>query len=508
MRKIKVLIIGIFLLFNMISLGNLFDAFANSSSVEQANDGYQQGWPVQTVWEIMGSPVLIDLDGDKKLEVIIGSDPYLYIWSYDGTNFPGWPQKFGHFAFDSSPAVGDIDGDGDYEIVAAANDLNSFDTIVCAWNHNGEILDNWPKIVEGEVTSSPVLSDLDDDGKLDILLHPRDSTLYAWNYKGENIQGWPCDIIGGVNGYQPSVGDIDKDGKPEIVLPAFFISETWGAEQRVYAFNHDGTDVDSFPVLLGDRDIQSHISLGDINADGYLELVFGAANWLYSLNHDGTITNHFPVLAGDWQIGCTPSLGDIDNDGFLEIFAGAGGGKIYGWYCDGTRIDGWPVSFSDNFHATPIIGDIDLDGKMEIIAGTSTTYPHGDGNELYVLNHDGTKHKHLDLRVYGRIYSTAALNDIDRDGDVEIAVGAGDGKMYIWDLPGLYRPKTMEWPMFQHDPYHSGNYEIEFEDEINPSEKRMTRNRLFIKSNVIQWLDNFLEKWEFPFLRTILKLTR
>ena len=68
------------------------------------------------------SPALGDLDGDGKLEVVVGShDDKIYALNHDGTNVPGWPITTGGSVF-SSPALGDLDNDGLVEIVVGSND--------------------------------------------------------------------------------------------------------------------------------------------------------------------------------------------------------------------------------------------------------------------------------------------------------------------------------------------------------------------------------------------------
>jgi hypothetical protein len=61
--------------------------------------------------------------------------------------------------------------------------------------------------------------------------------------------------------------------------------------------------------------------------------------------------------------------------------------------------------------------------------------------------------------------STAAIDDIDTDALVEVVVAGDDGKIYVWDMPGIYNSSNMEWPMFQYDPHHTGCYR--FEPSVN-----------------------------------------
>src|SRR5262249_4973522 len=56
--------------------------------------------------------VYADLDGDGHQEVIVGADYTLNVWRSDGTPFPGFPVDGSAVLDMTTPAVGDIDGDG------------------------------------------------------------------------------------------------------------------------------------------------------------------------------------------------------------------------------------------------------------------------------------------------------------------------------------------------------------------------------------------------------------
>ncbi len=120
----------------------------------------QENWPVATNWSIgISSPAVGDIDGDGDIEIMIGSsDKNMYAFHHNGTNVVGWPVFFNKEVY-SSPALGDIDGDGDTEIVVGAHNNNIY-----ALHHNGTNVTGWPVAIGSYGASSPALGDIDGDG--------------------------------------------------------------------------------------------------------------------------------------------------------------------------------------------------------------------------------------------------------------------------------------------------------------------------------------------------------
>ena len=86
------------------------------------NEFIQSGWPKTTGSDVHSSSALGDIDGDGDIEVVVGSwDKKVYAWHHDGSDVTGWPKTTGS-GVESSPALGDIDGDGDIEVVVGSED--------------------------------------------------------------------------------------------------------------------------------------------------------------------------------------------------------------------------------------------------------------------------------------------------------------------------------------------------------------------------------------------------
>jgi hypothetical protein len=396
----------------------------------------QSGWPVTTGDDVASSPALGDIDGDGDIEVVVGSmDEKVYAWHHDGSTVSGWPKKTPTSWVCSSPALGDIDGDRDIEVV-----VGSYDRKVYAWHHDGSTVNGWPKMTGDHVYSSPALGDIDGDGDIEIVVGS--NKVYAWHHDGSTVSGWPK--ITGHHVYSsPALGDIDGDGDLEVVVGS--------RDKNVYAWHHDGSTVSGWPKMTGNH-VYSSPALGDIDGDGDIEIIIGSLDGkVYAWHHDASYVSGWPKTTG-YGIHSSPALGDIDGDGDIEIVVGSDNGNVYAWHHDGSTVSGWPKKTSDSVTSSPALGDIDGDGDIEIVVGSTDA-------KVYAWHHDGSNVTEWPITTGYYVKSSPALGDIDGDGDIEVVVGSRDKNVYVWDCSGTYNLNNIEWGTFHHDVRHTGLYE-------------------------------------------------
>lgn len=402
---------------------------------------WKEGWPKQiaedTTYKRYG-PVFGDLDGDGNIEIIASSpgllDSKVYVWDSDGNLLPGWPQdvvKNGG----SVPALGDVDGDGDLEIVYESTSFFvDQKTMVYVWNDDGTSLNsNWPKEVQYGLLeeNSPVLEDIDNDGKDEIIITTADIRLGTLSIRVFNEDG--SEIFGGWNQVgsittSPIFCDWNNDGVKDMVF------ET-GKVDNLYVWDVlTGTLFPDFPISFGNGNLFTNIAM-NFDGDVGCELLIG--NQFYDdgvitsvnpfvLGNDGgaatVLASGFPVRGGD----SPPLVGDVTGDGIPEIITFEGR-EIFAWDSFGNLVSGWPIdifpqSFLSDFTMRfslfgGSIGDVDNDGKNEIgfTIFTSTV--------------------------------TRSTGVIDSLGTY----------VFIIDTEGL--ASSVEWPMYQFDERNSGFYE-------------------------------------------------
>ncbi len=233
------------------------------------------------------------MDGDGNLEVFVGSwydgqtgsTGGVYGFDHDGTTLPGWPQLANHVSVIASPALADLDGDGNLEIITG-----TYETVarMCVWHHDGTAMSGWPYAIPrgssstSAVTSSPAVCDLDGDGALEIVdgTCGQCGTMYAWRRDGTVLSGWPAFTNCVVDGSSPAIGDVDGDGQLEIVVGSGSGFTPYGCTVQIskaYIYRRDGTVLSGWPVDLGTATIPSP-ALADADGDGSVEIFMAFAN--------------------------------------------------------------------------------------------------------------------------------------------------------------------------------------------------------------------------------------
>jgi hypothetical protein len=185
-----------------------------------------EGWPKFASDWIKNSPITADIDEDGDLEIIIGAgftqQRRIFVWHHDGSLVEGWPQENG-LSF-VQPSVGDIDDDGDLEILAGGTVPSKPYAKFYVWHDDGTIADGWPIEFEynpeqdvNYIYAQPVIGDIDGDGDVEIVVGSYANKLYAWHHDATNVDGWPK-IIGDSVDSTAAISDIDQDGLVEIVV--------------------------------------------------------------------------------------------------------------------------------------------------------------------------------------------------------------------------------------------------------------------------------------------------
>jgi hypothetical protein len=423
------------------------------------------GFPLTLSGNCFEGGIYCNMDSDPELEIVFNTGYNVNALNMNGTQVTGWPKTVSSYALEGAPAFGDIDGDGQGEIVVTNHGLTS-DGSIYAFKKDGTPVTGFP-INHGYSTRTPVLADLNGDNVLEIIVNLRTyPTGSVYVYKGDATvyPGWPKPI-GHVPASSSAVGDINGDGSPEIVSEAY---------NGLYVWKANGDSLPGFPFMMPNGDVNSYSSpvLVDVNGDNKREIIFGThvsggGGYVYILKYDGTILTGWPKTVSYWIYG-PPAVGYIDSDNILDVAIGDQIASVnpvdmvYAWNINGTALTGFPIGPLNAINSQIILADLDNDNNTELMFDDNSTLA-GKGKYL-IYNHDGTPSSMSPIEVMGTsFFSTPCIFDINRDGNTDIA-GAGTITspytvyIYLWNAGVPYKPSKLYVPMFQFNPRHNGVY--------------------------------------------------
>jgi len=419
------------------------------------------------------SPVITDLDGDGRDEIIVGDVNTLYVFYPDGTRKQAYlPGKV------TTPVVADLDGDGRKEIIVSVGEHYASTNSIYAFHADLTPVTGFPAGAYATYgggpgfVSSPVVADFNNDGKFEIAVVASPNNANDANYtknilimvdnQGHMVSGWPQVFGSYVYGDSPpAVGDINHDGMKELVLA------TKDGYIRVY--RPDGTLLSQWQFDTNILSIWSP-ALADMDGDGYLDVIVkyqtsGNANVIKVFDRNGALFTGWPkTLAGNSATPFGPIVADLNGDGQPEIVvvAGVWHEELHVLRGDGTSLAGWPVSIpgsygSPSFNCYPVAADINGDGQQELLI-TTVNYSSNGMLLAYAANGSLVSGFPKYASPASDIRSTAAIGDLDSNGKLDLVVKSENGYLFAWEMPQSSTVKDLQWPMFRNDLQHSGTW--------------------------------------------------
>jgi hypothetical protein len=310
----------------------------------------------------------------------------------------------------STPAVGNLDGRRGKEVV-----FGTWDHKIVALDHRGRMVPGFPVRHDDTISGSPALFDVDGDGRDEIFIGGDSMIGGDEDWSGGVLRA--LDVVGNrvverwkarereIFWSSPAIGDIDRDGRMEIVIGAGLFYDR-PASRKVFAYNlENGRPAEGWPRATSGSTLASP-ALGDLTGDGHPEVVMVA--------RDGT--------AHAWK----------------------GGGRTL-WHVD-------PEDGRSGLQASPLIADTDGDGRNEVVLG--------GGHGLLVLDGRTGRVRHaLDPKGHWTALGSPAVGGFGGKAGWRIVhYGFRDGRSrlasYEIPRPGAKPP----WPQFRRNPTHRGSF--------------------------------------------------
>jgi hypothetical protein len=349
----------------------------------------------------------------------------------------------------ASPALGDLDGDGKIDIVARTNDNG---LVAFRWD-GAKYMRLWASAASpanaspGEAWDGPAIHDLDDDGKPEVLLR-------GAVYNGQTGALVDSGALVGTpfNGLLPVVGDLDRDGKVELV------ASTKSSETTTFSWLNGKWAANLATLRVPSA---SHFAYADFGTPGAVAALFdfktldGTAEIVAVDDNSGdvsvyTLNGQQVFHASTADRGGPPVVGDVDADGFPEIGVA---GRTHFWLLDpdcrmggvGCQSNGvrWsqPSQDATSAQTGASIFDFDADGKAEIVYADECFLRVYDGKTGAVI--------YSSSRRSITNYENPVIADVNHDDGTAIVVNSND-------TGGIVCPTGTVLPGPYIDPLHRG----------------------------------------------------
>lgn len=232
------------------------------------------------------------------------------------------------------------------------------------------------------------------------------------------------------------LADVNNDNQDEINCVTI--------NSDVYIFKNDGSLLENFPICL-DTVAVSTPAVGDLDNNGFLDLIFTSANNVYVIDYTGeflSISQQEISNPDTSQIFSEPTCLDFDNDGKLEICVAMSHSRIVMYDIDFNRnkpfpyesdfsiMPPFPLSFPRNIIATPTFADLDHNGYTEIYFNADDGYVY-----RYVSDNPFYEDNLIWPTQYGNVERTAAYTSpepSEPNWGENIFV---DGQVYLYPNP-------------------------------------------------------------------------
>lgn len=392
----------------------------------------QAGWPKNLNGASQSSACIYNIDDNPDKEIIFGDQTgRIHAMKPNGTEVAGFPYEAGSGII-GALAMFDINEDGLQEIVANV----SPSTIICI-SSTGQLL--WTAPVTGTLVGNPILANLNMSGNSEIIAFTQGRNIVVLNSDGLPYPNFPI-VLDAMLLAPGAVGDINGDGLLDIVVA------TSASAGKLHAIDSStGLELTGFPFLLGAAS-RNQPTITNLDADPQPEILIPtySNSTLFAINHDGT--QLFQKSIGQ-QVKGGAVAADVNSDGNKEIVLITYTGDLYITDSAGENLPGFPLNIGEGVESTPVIAKFDGSNLAGIIFGDAT------GN-IHSYRSNGTESPNFPMSITGNIKVSAALADVDNDGDIDIAI-PNENSFYLIDVK---RPAiSYQWALWMGGNSRSGN---------------------------------------------------
>ncbi len=406
-------------------------------------------------YDITSTPLIADFDNDGKNDIaMLSSAGFLYAWS-GATGEKLWKPVEVSNSGVASLVGDDINNDGIPDIIAVAD----FSLIYIIDGQSGNIIRR--EILGGVLETTPVVCDLDGDGKKDVVVVAEDGTVHFMYAPGfdSNYSKYSEFIDGPI--YASPVILSRKDFSPFVVIANY--------DSKVYFI--DGKTRTKKTVNLLEASSKPHLvaaapAIGDINGDGIDEVIVQSNVPQYVSAIDtskfSVMWTYFvePVPTSILRFNASPIVGDFNGDKIADVAIVSANGSIQILKGNTTYPSGellWKLAIPEarRIISSPSAYDFDKDGMIDFVFGTE------DGK--IIIAKSNTKRKEVEIMADIKasnlpITSTPLLADIKGDKFIEILYTNMQDSIQIINTNVKTIKNFRIWPMFLANSQHTSTF--------------------------------------------------
>jgi len=379
-----------------------------------------------------------DVNGDGYDDVIVGAHEYSNGQTYEGRTFvyhgsaagssttPSWTAEANlanAFFGVSVSSAGDVNGDGYDDVIVGAPEYT-----------NGEEEEGRAFVYHGSAVGL--------------------STTPNWNTEINQIAAYYGESVSGA-------GDINGDGYDDVIVGAYWYTNGENMEGGAFTYLGSAAGLSTTPAWSAEANLAQALfgdsvsGAGDVNGDGYDDVIVGASGYTHGEAHEGRVFGYYGSAAGlsltpDWiaesnvanaSFGRSVSAaGDVNGDGYDDIMIGAAAeARVYLYLGSAAGLSATPFWTAESDQAESEFGssvsgtgDVNGDGCDDVIVGAQW-YNNGQEKEgtAYVyygspvglsLEPNWTEESNQSFAYFGAGVSGAG--DVNGDGYSDVIVGS------------------------------------------------------------------------------------